>query len=162
VAGSLVHLASVYLPGQGLRDRRLRAVLYLGACLPDFLRIGVTFFLGASDAVADATHAPLVFLPVAYGAALLFEESWRNRAFWAILLGGWAHVLVDGALGGGGGVLWAFPFSMNRAELGGWGAEKAAPLELAAGGLLVLWEFGAEVLRRSRPRPQIPRRSTAS
>jgi hypothetical protein len=162
VAGSLVHLASVYLPAQALRDRRFRAVLYLGAILPDLLKAGVTYLLGASRAVADATHAPLVLLAVAYAGALLFEEAWRTRAFGALLLGAGAHVLIDGAGGAGWGILWAFPLSMGRAELGGWGPEAAAPLELGAGGLLLLWELGRRAFRRSPPRPQIPRRSTAS
>lgn len=120
MADLLVHLASAAPARLGLRDGRLRAVLWLGVCLPDILFKTLLYVFGAPTWLCEPTHAPLALLPWCYAGALLFEEAWRARAFAALLGGAWLHLLVD--LGkdylGWGVIPWAFPFSMTRAELG--------------------------------------------
>jgi hypothetical protein len=126
MADLLVHFATAYVPGRALRDGRLRALLYLGVCLPDLLYKGFLYLLGAPTWVCEPSHSPLGVVPYCYALALLFEEPWRKRAFGAFVIGSWLHQLVD--LGksylGSGVILWAFPFSMARAELGWYAPEE--------------------------------------
>lgn len=120
MAGLLVHVAAAAALAQVFRDGRLRAVLYVGACLPDVLRGILGFMSGDSLGIAGPAHSPLGLLPWCFAAALLFEEDWRGRAFGALLGGSWLHLGVDALLGTSGpeGLLPGFPFSSHRLEKG--------------------------------------------
>jgi hypothetical protein len=134
MADLLFHFATVFAPGQALRDGRLRAVVYLGVCLPDLLYKGFLYLAGAPTWFCEPTHSPLALLPICYAAALLFEEAWRPRAFAALLAGSWLHLLVDAGKSymGKGVIPWAFPFSMIRFELGWYRQEDTATMMIAA------------------------------
>jgi hypothetical protein len=95
MADLLVHVASSFAVGRPLRDGRLRAILYLGVCLPDVLYKTLLYLGNAPSWLCEPTHSPLGLLPFCYVGALLFEEAWRKRAFAALLAGGWLHLLVD-------------------------------------------------------------------
>ena len=136
MADLLVHLASAAPAKLGLRDARLRALLWVGVCLPDVLFKALLYGFGAPTWLCEPSHSPLALLPWCYAAALLFEEAWRARAFAALLGGAYLHLLVD--LGkdllGWGVIPWAFPFSMSRVELGWYAPEDSVygmPVALA-------------------------------
>lgn len=120
MADLLVHAASAVVAARPLRDGRLRSIVYVGVCLPDLLYKGLIYIGSAPNWLAEPTHSPLGLIPFCYALALLFEESWRRRAFGALLGGSYLHVLFD--LGknylGSGVIPWAFPFSMETVELG--------------------------------------------
>jgi hypothetical protein len=147
MADLLVHAASAYLPGRALRDARLRAVLYVGVCLPDLLYKGALYLWGASTWFCESSHAPLALVPTCYAAALLFEEAWRKRAFGALLAGSWLHLLLD--LGkdylGSGVILWGFPFTMDRVELGAYAPEETLLLTAPSLALILLVELAARI-----------------
>ncbi len=151
MADLLVHAATAHLPGRALRDARLRAVLYVGVCLPDVLYKGALYLWGASTWFCEVSHSPLGLVPICYASALLFEEPWRRRAFGALLAGSWLHVLVD--LGknylGSGVIAWAFPFSMDTVELGWYAPEETVLLMAPALALILLVEL---IARLSAPR----------
>jgi hypothetical protein len=136
----LVHAASAVAAGRPLRDGRLRAILYLGVCLPDLLYKGLERLGGAPNWVCEPTHSPLGLIPWCYAAALLFEEEWRKRAFGALLGGSYLHLLLD--LGknylGAGVIPWAFPFSMETVELGWYYAEDTVFFMIPALALILL------------------------
>jgi hypothetical protein len=129
MADLLVHFASGFAAGRPLRDGRLRSILYVGVCLPDLLFKALLYCGNAPTWLCEPTHTPLGLIPFCYVGALLFEESWRRRAFFALLAGGWLHLLVD--LGknymGHGVIAWAFPFSIDTVELG-WYYPEQSPL----------------------------------
>jgi hypothetical protein len=155
MADLLVHFATAWLPARGLRDGRLRAVFYAGVCLPDVLYKALLYFCGAPTWLCEPTHAPLGLVPWCYAIALLFEPEWRRRAFVALLGGSWLHLLVD--LGknymGSGVILWAFPFSMDRIELGWYYPEDTVYLLIPAAAFLALAEgVRAFASRAARPR----------
>jgi hypothetical protein len=159
VADLLVHVASAFAVGRPLRDGRLRSLLYLGVCLPDLLYKGLLYVGGAPNWLCEPTHTPLGLVVFCYAAALLFEEEWRKRAFAALLVGAWLHVLVD--LGknymGSGVILWAFPFSMQAVELGWYNPEDTIYLMLPALGMILLVEGMATLARSlSARRPASP------
>jgi hypothetical protein len=149
MADLLVHIATGFAAGRPLRDGRLRAILYVGVCLPDLLYKALLYLAGAPTWLCEPTHAPLGLLPFCYAAALLFEESWRKRAFWALLGGSYLHLLVD--LGknylGAGVIPWAFPFSMDTVELGWYYPEDT--LLLIPPALLLL--LGLELFKKATP-----------
>lgn len=160
MADLLVHFASGFAAGRPLRDGRLRAILYLGVCLPDLLYKGLLYLGGASNWLCEPTHSPLGLVLYCYAASLLFEEEWRKRAFAALLGGSWLHVLFD--LGknylGSGVILWAFPFSMDRIELGWYGNEDSIYFMLPALGVILLTEIAGRMFarisgRRGSPSP---------
>jgi hypothetical protein len=158
MADLVTHVAVVFLPARTLMaDARVRALVYLGACLPDLLYKAGVYALGAPTWFCEPTHSPLGLVPICWAAALLFEERWRRRAFGALWAGGLAHLLVD--LGkdymGSGVILWAFPFTMDRVELGGYAPEDTLFFMAPAAVAIALVEGMAR-------RAQIPRRSTAS
>ncbi len=158
MADLLVHAASAALSARALRDGRLRALLYVGVCLPDVLYKGALYFWGASTWFCEPTHSPLGLVPICYAAALLFEEEWRKRAFLALLGGSYLHVLVD--LGkdylGSGVIAWAFPFSMDTVELGAYAPEETVLLMAPALALILGLELAGRLrvpsggARRSR------------
>jgi hypothetical protein len=126
MADLLVHAASIAPGARLLRDGRVRAILYVGVCLPDLLYKTLLYVFGAPTWLCEPTHSPLGVLPWCYALALLFEPEWRSRSFWALAAGSWVHHLVD--LGkdylGSGVILWAFPFSMDTVELGWYSTEE--------------------------------------
>ncbi|HXX92744.1 MAG TPA: hypothetical protein VEN81_03870 [Planctomycetota bacterium] len=112
----LFQFAAAFAVGQGLRDGRLRSVLYAGVCLPEILHQGFLLLAGTSAWFCLPLHSPLGMVPWCYLGALLFEAGWRPRAFGALLAGSWIHLLVEGIHDswGEGGVLWAFPVTLAR------------------------------------------------
>jgi hypothetical protein len=143
MADLLVHLATAVVGGSPLRDGRFRAILYVGVCLPDVLYKLLLYAGGAPNWLCEPTHSPLGLIPWCYAGALLFEESWRKRAFLALLGGSWLHLLLD--LGknylGSGVILWAYPFSMTRIELGWYYTEDTVFLMLPAIAAIALVEL---------------------
>ena len=153
MADLLVHFATAFAPGQALRDGRLRAVLYVGVCMPDVLYKALLYLGHSPSWLCEPTHAPLGLIPICYAAALLFEEDWRPRAFGALLAGSWLHLLVDAGKDymGMGVIPWAFPFSMDRIELGWYRPEDTGLLMLAAAVVVVVVEIGTRRRKPSRP-----------
>lgn len=151
MADLLTHVAAAYLPARPLRDARFRAVLYVGVALPDVLYKAGLYLLGASTWCCEISHAPLPLAAICYAGALLFEEAWRRRAFAALLAGGLLHLLVDAGKDylGQGVILWAFPFSMDRLELGLYYPEETALLMLPAAAVIAV----VELVARNRSRP---------
>ena len=143
----LVHAATAFVPGRALRDDRVRAILYVGVCLPDLIYKFLLYVFGAPTWLCEPTHSPLGIIPWCLLGALLFEESWRNRAFWALLGGCWLHQLIDAGKDymGEGVILWAFPFSMDRFELGWYRPEDTLLLMIPALVLILLVELSRKV-----------------
>jgi hypothetical protein len=150
MADLLVHFASGFAAGRPLRDGRLRSILYVGVCLPDLLYKTLLYLGHAPTWLCEPTHSPLGLVPFCYVGALLFEESWRRRAFVALLAGSWLHLLVD--LGknymGQGVIPWAFPFSMKTVELGWYYPEQSLSLWLPSLALIA----GVELISRLKGR----------
>lgn len=149
MADLLTHAAIANLAARPAGPRE-RALVLAGTTLPDLLFKGFYFFTGSPTWYAEPTHSPLV-VPVFCGLiALLFEPSLRRKAFACLLVGAWLHVLVD--LGksymGHGVILWAFPFSMDRVELGAYSTYESLWLMAASAALIVVTELVARVLRR--------------
>jgi hypothetical protein len=153
MADLLVHFASGFAVGRPLRDGRLRSILYVGVCLPDLLFKTLLYLGNAPTWLCEPTHTPLGQIPWCYAAALLFEEAWRKRAFVALLAGGWLHLLID--LGksymGSGVIAWAYPFSMQTAELGWYYPEQSVTLMLPSLGVIVITELLCRALSARRP-----------
>lgn len=152
MADLLTHVAIANLGAKASGDGRVRALVLVGTCLPDVLYKGLLFGTGSSTWAAEPSHAPLPIVAFCWGASLLFEESFRPRAFVALLAGMFLHVLVD--LGkdymGQGVILWAFPFSMDRIELALYRPEETIYMMLGSAALLA----GTELAFRRRPRPR--------
>ncbi len=154
MAEFLSHFATAYLPGKMLRDGRLRSILYAGVCLPDVLYKGLLYLAGASTWACEPTHSPLGLLPFCYAVSLLFEEGWRARAFWALYAGSILHVLLDLAkcYTGAGVIMWGFPFTTDRAELGLYMPEDTTLLMAPALILILSAEIAHRLIRGpSRP-----------
>lgn len=153
MADLLSHFATTFAPGQALRDGRLRAVLYLGVCLPDLIYKSLYYLGGATTWVCEPSHTPLGLVPICYAAALLFEEEWRARAFGALLAGSLLHLLLDAAKDymGMGVILWAFPFSMHRLEFSIYRPQDTGVMMIAALVVIAVVELGTLLRRRSRP-----------
>jgi hypothetical protein len=120
------------------------------ADLTPFQLAGLLYLGGAPNWLCEPTHSPLGLVVYCYAASLLFEEEWRKRAFAALLGGSWLHVLFD--LGknylGSGVILWAFPFSMDRIELGWYGNEDSIYFMLPALGVILLAEIAGRAFAR--------------
>jgi len=155
MADLLVHFATGFAVGRPLRDGRLRSIVYVGVCLPDLLFKLLLYGGGAPTWLCEPTHTPLGLVPWCYLGALLFEESWRRRAFGALLAGSWLHLLVDAGKNymGNGVIMAAFPFSMKTVELGWYHPEDSPLLMLPALALMVAVEF---LGRLSARRPASP------
>ena len=140
MADALTHFATAYLPAKGLKDGRVRAILYVGVILPDILYKTLLYCFGASTWLCEPTHSPLGVAAMCYALALLFEETWRKRAFWALAAGAWTHILVDAAKNymGMGVIPWAFPFSMDLFEFGWMRQEETIYLAGVALALLLI------------------------
>jgi hypothetical protein len=143
MADLLTHVAVANLCGKASRDDRVRAVFLVGTCVPDVVYKGALLAGGASTWAAEPSHSPLPLVALCYGAALLFEETFRARAFGALFLGACLHLLLD--LGkdymGQGVILWAFPFSMDRVELGLYHNEETVYFMAPSLALIVLTEL---------------------
>lgn len=156
MADFLVHFATAYVPAKGLRDGRLRAILYVGVCLPDLFFKGLLYLGGASTWACEPSHAPLMLVPLCYAAALLFEENWRARAFGALLAGSILHLLLDFGKSylGAGVIPWGFPFTMGRAELGWYVPEDTLLLMAPALGLIIVAEAAHRLILRASASPR--------
>jgi hypothetical protein len=152
MADLLVHVASAFVVGRPLRDGRLRSIVYLGVCLPDLLYKTLLYLGNSPTWLCEPTHAPLGQIPFCYAASLLFEEAWRKRAFVALLGGGWLHLLLDFAKSymGAGVIPWAFPFSMETAELGWYYPDGSVALMLPALGVIAAVELLCRALKARR------------
>jgi membrane-bound metal-dependent hydrolase YbcI (DUF457 family) len=143
VADLLTHAALGYVVARPLRDPKARALVLAGTALPDVLYKGLVLGVGSNTWFAEPTHAPLVLVAICGLAAMFFEPALRRRAFWGLLVGSLLHVLLD--LGkdylGHGVILWAFPFSMDRAELGLYTNDQAVFFIPVAAGLIVITEL---------------------
>lgn len=147
----LVHVATAHAPARlGLRDGRVRALLYAGVCLPDILYKGLLYIVRSASWVAEPTHSPLGLAAWCYLLALLFEEAWRGRAFWTLWIGGLLHLATDAAKNymGHGVIHWGFPFTLDRVELGWLPTEEMWILTAPAAALMVAVELAARLLRR--------------
>ena len=150
VADLLTHVAVANLCGKTSKDVQTRTVFLVGTCVPDLAYKGMYFLSGSPSWLAEPSHSPLPLLLLCYGLAMLFAKSFRKRAFGALYLGGLLHILID--LGksylGQGVILWGFPFTMDRIELGWYRPEQGVYMMAGALGLFLLTEL---VFRKSRP-----------
>ena len=148
MADLFTHVAIAHAGGRWC-DARFRAAMLVGTVLPDVLYKGCLYLFGSSTWFAEPTHAPLVLILVAYVGALLFEERLRPRMFAALWIGMWLHILLD--LGknyvGEGVILWAYPFSMHRVELGIYETGETLYFILPAMGLALLSEIAVRIRR---------------
>ncbi len=150
MADLLTHVAIAHLAARPAGPRE-RALVLAGATLPDLLYKGFYFFAGSPTWYCEPTHSPLVVPIFCAMIALLFEPALRRKAFACLLVGAWLHILVD--LGksymGHGVILWAFPFSMDRVELGWYSPYETLWLMAASAALIAITELVARALRRS-------------
>lgn len=119
MADLLTHAAAGYALSRW-SDRRTQSIFLVGTVLPDVLYAMGSHTLGGSRWFSEPSHAPLMIPLFCYVGALLFQKDLRRRAFLALTLGAWVHLLLDVFMShlGDGVILWAFPFSMSRFELG--------------------------------------------
>ena len=155
MADALTHFATAYIPAKGLKDGRLRAVLYVGVLLPDVLYKTLLYCFGASSWLCEPTHSPLGAAVICYALALLFEESWRSRAFWALLAGSWLQILLDAGKNymGMGVIPWAFPFSMDLFEFGWYRKEDSIYLIPLSFAQLLPFEIATRLFRKRPSQP---------
>ena len=150
MADLVTHVAVANLLGKSSRDDRTRALFLVGNCLPDVAYKGMLWVLGAPNWYCEPANSPLALIPLCFALALLFEEPWRRRAFGALLLGCWLHLLLD--MGktylDHGVILWAFPFSMARVELGWYHPADMTWMFVPSLGLLIITELLARRLGR--------------
>lgn len=127
MADLLVHYTAAHVLGKPMRDRRLRVIFYLGNCVPDLLYKTFYYLTASPGWYEEPTHSPLMLVVASYALALLFEERLRRAAFGLLLAGSLCHVLIDFGKNymGMGVILWAFPFSMDTAELGWYHTEES-------------------------------------
>ena len=149
MADLLVHFASGFAAARPLRDPRLRAIVYLGVCIPDLLYKALLYLAGGPNWLCEPSHSPLGLVAYCYVLALLFEEPWRKRAFGALLGGAYLHLLLDLAKNylGAGVIPWLFPFSMEAVELGWYASEDSIYLMGPALGVIALIEIASRVVR---------------
>ena len=87
-----VHVCAGLLGSKFLRDPAGRALFVAGNCLPDLASKTMDLGFVSPPAFSEATHTPFGILCLAYAAAMLFEEGWRQRAF-LLLAAGSSHAL---------------------------------------------------------------------
>ena len=150
MADLLTHVAVANLCGKTSKEAQTRSVFIVGTCIPDIAYKGMHLLASSPTWQAEPSHSPLPLLLLCYGLALLFVESFRKRAFTALYLGGLLHILID--LGknyfGQGVILWGFPFTMDRIELGLYRPEQAVYM---MGGALLLFLLTELIFRKTRP-----------
>ena len=91
----IIHLAASRLAALPARSEPLRLGLLLGAALPDVAAKGLVYLTASPTWFVMTTHAPLVYLVIAYAASLLFDARERRPLFAGLVAGGWLHLLVD-------------------------------------------------------------------
>lgn len=120
MADLLTHAAVGQLLGRWHRDRDVALLFVLGNFLPDLGYKSMLMLASAPTWYCEPTHTPLWSALLCYAVAMMFEEPARPRAFACLWLGSLVHIAID--LGkdylGSGVVLLAFPFSLERYELG--------------------------------------------
>ncbi len=150
MADLLTHVAAANLCAKAVKDDRARALILVGTCVPDVAYKTLIYATGSSTWSAEPTHSPVPLAALCFGLALLFEESMRSKAFWALFSGGCLHLAID--LGkdymGQGVIVWAFPFSMDRIELAWYSPEDTLYMMGGAAVVLVLTEFFYRRFRR--------------
>ena len=150
MADLLTHVAVANLCGKSSKDAQTRTLFLVGTCVPDITYKGLHFLASSPSWLAEPSHSPLPLLFLSFGLAMLFAESFRKRAFAALYLGSLLHVLIDlgKSYSGQGVILWGFPFTMDRIELGLYRPEAAVYLMGAAALLFLATEF---FFRKRRP-----------
>lgn len=150
MADLLVHYAVGHVGGKAAASRPVRVLFILGNFLPDIIFKTLLYVTASDTWTCEPSHAPLPLIPICLLAAQVFEESFRPRAFWALLLGSYGHLLVDAfkSYMGQGVILWAFPFSMDRFEFGLYQSPDTVTLMAPALGSILLVEGIEWVFRR--------------
>lgn len=150
MADLLTHAAIGYVVARPIRDPKLRALVMAGTAMPDVLYKTLVLGAGTTTWYAEPTHSPLPLLAICGLAAMLFSPPLRRRAFWGLWIGSMTHVLVD--LGkdylGHGVILWAFPFSMDRIELGWYTNDQTIYFMPAALLLVLATELAVRLMQR--------------
>ena len=149
MADLLTHAAVAYACARPA-EPQVRSVFVLGTVLPDLLYKMSLYIAGGSTWYSEPSHSPLALLLVAFVGALLFEPAMRKKMFVALWLGSWLHILID--LGkdylGEGVIMWAFPFSMDRVELGLYQPNQTIYFILPALGLALVMEAVCRVFTK--------------
>jgi hypothetical protein len=129
MADLFVHYTTAHVLGRPMADPRKRLFFAVGNCLPDLMYKSFHFFTSSPSWYTEATHAPLMLLTACYALAFLFEAPLRRAAWGLLFAGSLCHLAVDVGKDyiGMGVILWAFPFSLDRVELG-WYHTEESPL----------------------------------
>ena len=91
----IIHLAASRLGALPVRSEPVRLGMLLGAALPDVMSKGLVYLTASPTWFVMPTHAPLVYLIIAYASSLLFDARDRRPLFAGLVIGGWLHLLVD-------------------------------------------------------------------
>lgn len=113
------HAAFAYL--FSFKTRRFVCFLFLGAILPDVLRLPFILFKDPHAFwVFNVFHTPFGIILAALLIAFLFDEKICKRAFWWMMLGIATHLILDLFQMHYMGVIyaWFFPFSFQSFEIG--------------------------------------------
>lgn len=138
----LVHYAVGHVGGKVTSSRATAVLFILGNFLPDIVYKTFLVATNSDTWFCEPSHAPLPLIMICLIVSQLFEESFRPRAFWALLLGSYAHIFVDAfkTYMGHGVIMWAFPFSTDRFEFGLYQPEDSVYLMGPALGLILIVE----------------------
>lgn len=152
MAELLTHFAVGHAGGKFLADERVRILFYLGNFLPDLVFKAVLYGMMADPWYCEPSHSPLMLVVIAFLLAHCFEERWRARAFLALYIGSIFHIAIDAMKDylGMGVILWAFPFSMDRVELGWVRPNEGLYVTAGALILILLVEGGCRLARSDR------------
>jgi hypothetical protein len=146
------HFAMGFGIGKLFSQRKVRIIFYMGCFLPDIVFKIFLYLTYSPSWYCEPSHSPLMILILCLFFAHLFEEDFRKKAFFGLLGGSYLHLILD--LGksymGSGVILWAFPFSMDRIELGLYHQDDALYLVGAGVILILLIELTQLFLRKAR------------
>ena len=149
-----IHLAGAAVAAPLLRVRAApwRALFYLATCLPDVLYRVFAVGTASPTWYAEATHAPLVQAVWAYLFSLAFAPPLRRRAWGVMVAGMWLHGLFDMAKAplDRGVVVWAFPLSIRRSQVGFLVSEESVGLSVLCLALFLAVEIACTLLHRRR------------
>ena len=95
MADLVIHLAAARLCAVPVRSPVFRAGAFLGAALPDIVYKGFLYATASPQWYCVPSHAPLVFVVMAYWISLLFDRRERSALFGGLLVGGFSHILID-------------------------------------------------------------------